>query len=247
LGEPRDRVSPSAAPNQLPLALALPAHARLETFVAGPNHAAVRHVAELADGRAETLWLWGGRGCGKTHLLQAACRAADRAGRRAMYVLLEPNGAVAPDLLGGLDALDLLALDRVESVAGNDPWERALFTVLNAFAGGHGALLLAAGTAPAAAGFRLPDLASRAAGAVIYRLEPLDDADRVTALLAHAGARGLELERAAAEYLHHRVARDMFALVAWLDRLDRASLAAQRRITVPFVREQLAAATAARD
>jgi DnaA family protein len=101
--------------------------------------------------------------------------------------------------------------------------------------------LLAARTAAAAAGFALPDLASRAAGAIAYRLQPLADDDRVSALLGHAAARGLELERSAAEYLLHRVNRDMAELGRWLDRLDRASLIEQRKLTIPFIRSLLTA------
>jgi DnaA family protein len=45
------------------------------------------------------------------------------------------------------------------------------------------------------------------------------------------------LDGAAAEFLLTRVARDMAALTSWLARLDRASLTAQRRLTIPFIRE----------
>ena len=65
--------------------------------------------------------------------------------------------------------------------------------------------------------------------------------DRAAALRLHAAARGLELDAAAAEFLLKRVARDMTALTQWLARLDRASLSAQRRLTIPFIREQLGA------
>jgi len=225
---------------QLPLALALVAHARFETFVPGKkNAAALRHVSDVAAGVAETVWLWGGTGCGKTHLLQAACRAADLAGKRAMYVALDPESGLTPEILRGLDAMDLLALDDIGRVAGDAGWERQLFGVLNAFLGRHGGLLLAARTPPAATGLTMPDLASRAAGAVIYRLESLDDDDLAAALIAQARARGLELDRPAAEYLLHRVARDMTVLGDWLERLDRASLVAQRKLTIPFIRELL--------
>ena len=74
-----------------------------------------------------------------------------------------------------------------------------------------------------------------------YRLAPLADAERAAALRLHAAARGLELDAAAAEFLLKRVARDMTALIEWLARLDRASLSAQRRLTIPFIREQLGA------
>jgi DnaA family protein len=223
------------------LALTLAPHARFETFVPGSNATALRHVTELAAGARETLWLWGSSGCGKSHLLQAACRAADLGGRRAMYIELDRDGGVHPEILNGLEAIELLALDQIERVAGEPHWEQRLFGVLNAFLGRQGSLLLAARLAPGAAGLALPDLASRAGGAVIYRLESLGDADQISALVGHARARGLELDKPAAEYLLHRVTRDMTGLAQWLERLDRASLIAQRKLTIPFIRELLVA------
>jgi DnaA family protein len=218
------------------LALALDDYASFATFVGGNNAATVEHVRSLAGGGGDTVWLWGAEGTGKSHLLQAACRAATAAGRRAMYVALP---AASPAILADLEQVDLLAIDDLHAIAGDLAWEQPLFLILNAFLSGSGALLLAA-TAPAAqCGLRLPDLASRGAGAVTYRLAPLADADRAAALRLHAAARGLELDAAAAEFLLKRVARDMTALTNWLARLDRASLSAQRRLTIPFIREQL--------
>lgn len=221
---------------QLPLALTLEDHASFETFVGASNAGAVEHVQRLANGAADTIWLWGAEGAGKSHLLQAACRAATAAERRAMYVALP---AASPAILADLDQVDLLAIDDVQAVAGDLAWEQPLFVILNAFLGRNGALLLGADAPAARCGFRLADLKSRAAGAVTYRLAPLDDADRATALRRHAAARGLELDAAAAEFLLKRVARDMKALNGLLDKLDRASLSAQRRLTIPFIREQL--------
>jgi DnaA family protein len=223
---------------QLPLALMLEDHASFETFVAGSNSAAVEHVRSLAVRAADTVWLWGADGAGKSHLLQAACRAATAVGRRAMYVALP---AAAPAILADLEQVDVLAIDDVHAIAGALDWERPLFVILNAFLSRDGALLLAAHAPAVQCGFRLPDLESRGAGAVTYRLAPLADAERAAALRRHAAARGLELDAAAAEFLLRRVARDMTALTRWLARLDQASLSAQRRLTIPFIREQLGA------
>lgn len=222
---------------QLPLALALADHASFETFVGGSNATAVEHVRSLAHGGTDTVWLWGAEGAGKTHLLQAACREATAAGRRAMYVALP---AVSPEMLSGLEHVDVLAVDDVQRVAGDRAWEQSLFVILNAFSSRSGALLLAASAPASQCGFRLADLKSRGAGAVTYRLAPLDDAERAHALRLHAAARGLALEAAAADFLLARVARDMSALTSWLARLDRASLTAQRKLTIPFIRELMA-------
>jgi len=230
-------------PTQLALPLRLEDHAEFGTLVPGRNAAAVAHVRMLSTGRTgETLWLWGPRGVGKSHLLQAACREADAVGQRAMYVPFAAGLDLRPDVLAGLDALDFLALDGLDAVAGRADWERALFDVLNEFHARGKKLLLAASNAPAALGFALADLASRAAGATIYRLHPLDDDEQIDALNLHARNRGFELEPAAARFLQARVERDMTALCGWLHRLDAASLAARRRITIPFIRDSLAAA-----
>ena len=223
---------------QLPLALTLEDHASFETFVAGSNAAAVEHVRSVAVGDADTVWLWGAEGAGKSHLLQAACRAATAAGRRGMYVSLP---AAEPAILADLEHVDVLAIDDVHTIAGALDWEAPLFVILNAFLSRDGALLLAAHAPATQCGFRMRDLESRGAGAVTYRLAPLADEERATALRRHAAARGLELDAAAAEFLLKRVARDMTALTRWLARLDRASLSAQRRLTIPFIREQLGA------
>ncbi len=222
---------------QLPLALALADHASFDTFVSGANAAAVEHVRSLAAGQADTVWLWGGEGAGKSHLLQAACRAATAAQRRAMYVSLP---APSPALLADLEHVELLAIDDVHAVAGDLEWERPLFVLLNAYLNRSGALLLAAAAPAARCAFRLADLQSRGAGAVTYRLAPLGDDERAAALRLHAAARGLTLDAAAADFLLKRVERDMGALTRWLGRLDRASLSEQRRLTIPFIREHLA-------
>jgi DnaA family protein len=222
--------------------LRLDKNALFETYVGDRNAAAVAHVAAAAAGRRhDIVWLCGPAGTGKTHLLQAACRDAGDRGRRVMYVPAGTEAQTHPDQLLGFERLDLLALDDVEAVAGRADWESRLFTVLNHCHSQGGALLLAARPAPAGAAFALPDLASRAAGAVVYRLAELDETGRIEALLRQARLRGLELDSQAAQFLLNRVPRGMPDLCAWLDRLDQASLAAQRKLTIPFIRRTLAA------
>lgn len=227
-------------PGQLPLALTLDSHASFASFVAAGNAAAVAHLEAVAAGtRREPIWLWGEAGTGRTHLLQAACRRASEAGLRAMY-LAETQG-LEPTLLAELGRVDLVAVDDVERLAGNPRWEEPLFALVDARYQGAGMLIMAAGRPPAAADFRLRDLASRAAGAVVYRLAALSDQERLTAVMRHAELMGLELDAATAGFLMRRVERDMRALLAWLERIDREALIAQRRITIPFVRDLLAA------
>ena len=226
---------------QLPLALQLAPDATFDTYlVENANAAAVAHARALGVGqRRDAVWLAGPAGVGKSHLLQAACVAAGRAYRRAIYVPLERRAELDPGVLGNLGALDLVTIDALERVAGDAAWERALFDLLNATAESGSGVVLAARAVPAQVGFSLRDLASRGAGAVLYRIAALTDDGQITALIRHAASRGLRLDRSAAQFLSHRVARDMGTLCRWLDWLDTAALAAQQHVTIPLIRALL--------
>lgn len=226
---------------QLPLPVRLTDAAQFATFHAGANGAAVAWLELLAAGRAGGAWLWGGAGTGKSHLLQATCAATPGAAYLPATEL-EPLGATTLD---GWEDRPLVCLDDAERLAGKVDWERALFALFNRLAEHHGRFVASAATSPRGAGFRLPDLASRMASLAVFRLEPLDDAGRVEALRRRARHRGLELPADTAAWLMKRLPRDMAALCDWLDRLDVAALAAQKRLTIPFVREVIGEAPAA--
>jgi DnaA family protein len=72
---------------------------------------------------------------------------------------------------------------------------------------------------------------------MVFQLQPLDDDTKVVALRARAQARGLQLGDDVIRYLMHHGSRNMAHLLVTLDKLDVASLSAQRKITVPFVKQ----------
>ncbi|MBX3704103.1 MAG: DnaA regulatory inactivator Hda [Steroidobacteraceae bacterium] len=225
---------------QLPLGVQLAVTHRFETFHEGGNREAVLAlVALVAEPGHGPLWLYGPPGCGRSHLLQAACARAGEYGLTAAWLPLAAARGADPAMLAGFERLGLVALDDVESVAGDAGWERALFTLWNELAEQHGRLVLAASAAPAAIPFGLRDLASRLASAQVRRLQPLAESEQAEALLRRARHRGLELPPETLGYLTRRAPRDFAALCRLLDELDTESLAAQRRLTVPFVRDWL--------
>jgi len=237
----------SAAPAvQLPLGLGLRDGPSLANFEPGPNGDAVRAVCEAARGTGAAprgarfpVFVWGGAGTGKTHLLEAACREASVVGRGAAYVPLAAAGDLDPALLAGLEALDLVCVDDAGAVAGRREWEEALLHLYNRCERAGAGLLLAAAAAPSACGIGLADLASRLAAGLVYRLRALDDEGRRRALQARARGRGFALPDDVAGYLLRRHSRDLHALFALLERIDRSTLEAKRKVTVPFVRALL--------
>ncbi|GAB2624700.1 DnaA regulatory inactivator Hda [Novilysobacter erysipheiresistens] len=230
--------SPTPGP-QLPLTLRYPPDQRLDTFV-GATAGTIEQLQALADGGSDDwLYLAGPGGVGKTHLLLASCAAAEAAGRRAAYLPLAAAVGRLGDALQALEGNDLLALDGLEAITGDRGDEVALFDAHNRARAAGSRIIYAARVAPDALGIDLPDLRSRLAQCSRITLTPLDEAGRREVLRQRARRRGWVLEETALDWLLKRVERDMAGLTALLDRLDRASLAAQRRITVPFLRQVL--------
>jgi DnaA family protein len=220
---------------QLPLNIALLDGASFENYYPGPNRELLDClVGGLDAGTQEIVYLWGRSGSGKTHLLRAQCRAASARGQPSAYLPLAEDLPV--DMLDGLERMDLLCLDDIHARAGRSAWEHALFALYNRCRDAGVRLLISGKAPPGALGIQLPDLASRLSWGLVLRLRELAEADKVAALQHRAHCRGLELPAGVASFLLRRCRRDLAFLFGLLDRLDRASAAAQRRLTIPFVK-----------
>ena len=220
---------------QLPLALRYPPDQRFASFIAAPE-GVIAQLRALAATPGEALYLSGPPGAGKTHLALATCAHAEAEGRRAAYV---PMAAAAGRMHDALDALGagVVALDGLEAIAGRCEDEVALFDFHNRARQAGVSLLYVAQASPAGLGLAQPALRARLAQCPRIAVSRLDDDGRRAVLLDRARRRGVVLEPAALEWLLRRSGRDLAGLTRLLDRLDQASLAAQRRITVPFLRE----------
>jgi DnaA-homolog protein len=226
---------------QLPLAMRLRERAVFDSFVAGANLAAVEQLRALARGAsAGVYWLSGAQGVGKTHLLQATCAMASSAGADTAYLPLSQLVALGPETLEGWHSSRVVALDDLAAVAGRRDWEQGLFRLYREAEERGAALLASAAAPPLLLNFSLPDLASRFAAATLLPLRPLDESEQRQALRLRARARGLELPEETALYLQRRFRRDLATLYELLDAIDEAALQAQRRLTVPFIRQVLA-------
>lgn len=209
------------------------------SFFAGRNRPLVDALLALREGEPpRCVWLHGADGIGKSHLLQAVCAHAGQRNLTAAYLpLTAPD--ITPDLLVGCGQLAHVCVDDLHAVAGQRDWERALFSLYQELDEHRGRLWVASTSAPAALPIQLRDLASRLSGGLVLTLQPLSDQEQVEALKLRAAARGFELPDETAQFLLRRLPRDMGSLCAFLDQLDEASLAAQRRLTVRFVSEVL--------
>jgi DnaA family protein len=174
-------------------------------------------------------------------LLIATCAAANAAGRSAQYLPLATLRTNVDASIRAFGGSALLAIDDVDAIAGNGAAEHALFDLYNRCGAEGASLLFAASAPPAQMGIALPDLVSRLGACTQIALKPLAEAERRALLRSRAAARGIEFDDAVLDWLFAREKRDLASLLGVLDRIDAASLAAQRRVTVPFLRNLLEA------
>ena len=165
--------------------------------------------------------------------------AALASGRVAGAVYLWGEaGTGKSHLLAAVERGDVATIDDVDRLT-----EAAQLEAFDRFnrvraAGGS---VVAAGTAPPARLALREDLRSRVLSGLVFQLQPLADEEKAAALAAHADERGMKLPPEAVDHLLRRLPRDLGTQFAVLDAIDRYSLALKRPVTLPLVREALAA------
>jgi DnaA family protein len=222
---------------QLPLPLTLNPALDFDQFWPGPNAETVSHLRALANQSEEPLiFIWGDTGSGKTHLLNATCKRYTDAHKHALYLPLKEFRDFGPEALEGQTTHDLLCLDDVDGVASDAQWAHALFRLFNIIRDQGRQLLISASVPPESLDISLKDLKTRLGWGLTLKLKALEDEDKAQALILKAKALGLELPEGVAQYLLQQAQRDFGTLIGFIQHLDQASLAAQRKLTVPFVK-----------
>lgn len=184
------------------------------------------------------VYLWGIRGSGVSHLLQASCHGASARGFSAQYLPLVELLDYPPDqLLENLEQLSLVCLDDLQVVMGNSIWERALFDLYNRVRQTGCRLLVGANCSARALSIELPDLQSRFGWGPIFQLPVPDDEEKKTILQFRAARRGMALSDEVARYLITRAGRGLNELMGCLDRLEEVSLQQRRKLSIPFVKQ----------
>ncbi|HEY9103857.1 DnaA regulatory inactivator Hda [Chitinimonas sp.] len=218
---------------QLALDLQLPEPCSFDDYLIGPNMEAYLALQALADGGGSEgcVYLWGGAGAGKTHLLKATVQRAMVNGLYAHYW----DAATTP-----LDELahgyELLAVDHVDGL--DEEGQIRLFGLINAQREA-GRMILTAGRLPPARQLLREDLTTRLGWGLVFEIGEADDEDKAALLQHRARARGCVVDETVCRWLVTHHSRDLGALTRLLDQLDHAALAAGRPLTLPFVRETL--------
>ena len=180
------------------------------------------------------------RAWGKSHLLQASCNLAAKNQQTVCYLTQTEITGQSADIFEGLEQVELVCLDDIETWLIDNNWEAALFNLINRVRENNHRLIMASAQPPDEAFVKLPDLRSRLAWGPVFQLQHLSDKDKYQALRFRARQSGLELPENVADYLMQRYPRDMFGLFERLAVLDKAAMATQRRLTIPLLKSVFA-------
>jgi len=226
---------------QLPLPIHQSDDETLENFYAENNLLLLNSLQKnFLQLHQQFFYLWGNKGSGKSHLLKGVCQHYLAQQRPALYVPLNKAQYFSPAVLENLEQQALVCLDDLQAVIGNAEWEVAIFDLINRVREtGRTLLIMSADQSPVNLPVQLPDLASRLTWGEVYQLAPLNDKQKIDVLQKAAYQRGIELPDETANFLFKRLERDMKTLFNALEKLDQASLQAQRKLTIPFVKEIL--------
>lgn len=213
--------------------------ATFDSYVSAANQQLldnIRRIVALSD--EHFIFIWGAEGVGKTHLLQAACHVVTGNGQSSVYLPMQEAAQFAPEILEDLEQMSLVAIDDIDAVAGEQSWETALFNLYNRVRdSGTSSLIVSARQPLANLGLVLPDLLSRLSWGLVYQVQAMTDEEKLQALKQRADSRGFDLPDEVANYLLRHYQRQTAALFDLLERLDQRSLAEQRRLTIPFVKQ----------
>jgi len=226
---------------QLPILFEFQTNLTFASFFPGDNAEVVAQLMAMAgDGSEQQLYIWGEKGSGKSHLIQACCQQAKTAGKDPFFLTLDANGLPSTKILEGLEHVELVCFDGIQNIAGHREWEHALFAFYNHHRQNNHKLLLAADCPPKFLPFGLSDLKTRMAWGLTLKIQPLQDGAVIEALSYKARYLGFDIPPNVGQFLLNHYVHDLPSLWLLLEKIDKATLAAKRKLTIPFLKQILA-------
>lgn len=203
-------------------------------FKLSPDAVFANYIGDAAGKiRQISTWqyLWGRKGSGRSHLLQAACQATPGS------IYLSELKRLSPEVVRDLETMPLVCLDNIDSILTDPDWQQALFHLMNGVKDRGGQLLMAAELPANQQNIKLKDLRSRLNAATPVETDRLSDSQKIQVLVQRAKHWGFDLSEDVGRFILSRSPRDMIMLVDMLKRLEMETLRQQKRVTIPFVKQ----------
>lgn len=225
---------------QIPIKFEFQANQSFSTFYVGNNAEIINHLQQISNNREQQIFLWGEKGSGKTHLLQAICQNASNLNKAALYFLLDANAQPDVSFFEDLEYLDIACFDNIEQIAGNIAWEKAFFNFYNSYRDSNKKLVLSASCPPKYLAMQIPDLKTRMSWGLTLKLKSLTAEQQIKALIFKANDLGFEIPVNVGLFLLTHYSSDLPSIWSLLDKIEYTSLATKRKITIPFLKQIMA-------
>tara|TARA_R110002072_G_scaffold20868_5_gene75348 strand:+ start:2403 stop:3773 length:1371 start_codon:yes stop_codon:yes gene_type:complete len=231
-----------------------------DNFVVGkPNelaHAAARRVAEGGPVTFNPLFLYGGVGLGKTHLMHAIAQELQQrkpemnvlylSAEQFMYRFVQAlRDRKIMDFKEIFRSVDVLMVDDVQFIAGKDSTQEEFFHTFNALVDQHKQIIISADRAPGEIKDLEDRVKSRLQCGLVVDLHPTDYELRLGILQSKVEVQrktypGLEVDDGVLEFLAHRITSNVRVLEGALTRLFAFASLVGREINLELTQDCLA-------
>ncbi|HTV46326.1 MAG TPA: chromosomal replication initiator protein DnaA [Stellaceae bacterium] len=230
-----------------------------ENFIVGkPNelaHAAARRVAEACAGPVRTvpfnpLFLYGGVGLGKTHLMHAVAWHVRKqaCGRKVIYLSAEKfmyqfvralRFKSTMDFKEEFRSVDLLMIDDVQFISGKESTQEELFHTFNALVDQNRQIVISADKSPSDLAGLEERMRSRLGWGLVADLHPTTYELRLGILQSKAEQTNLQIPQKVMEFLAHKITSNVRELEGALNRIVANMQLVGREISLETAQEEL--------
>ncbi len=196
---------------------------------------------ELKEPSLPFFFICGAKHSGKTHLLKALCSYFNEQGKRTNYVALKKMNYLSPLVFENSSFFNLICIDDLEEIIGDDEWELALFSLMKEILHkqNNTILVFSASVKMSSIKFNMPDLQSRFHLCTMYRLPQMTEKQKIQVLIDFAKVRGAVLPNDAATFLLNRFQYDFSEIFKILLSLIAASKHQNRKLSKNFIVEKM--------
>lgn len=224
------------------------------TFVVGGGnqfaHAAARAVADHPGKHYNPLFIYGGVGLGKTHLINAiGHETMMKQGRSSIFYLSSEsftNELIShlrrdrmDDFKNKFRQADVLILDDVQFLSGRERTQEEFFHTFNSLYESHKQIVLTSDKFPNEIGGLEERLRNRFEWGLIADIQPPDLETRVAILQRKAHSKRLELPTEVALYIASHITANVRELEGNLTRLSALASMTDSKVTLEFARQVL--------
>ena len=218
---------------QLTFPWSKPNNSSFDDFYFEKNNLSI--LEDLKSG--DDLVIYGLSKVGKSFLLQSLCNYFSKSNKSSLYLPLKELNNYKTGLLDDLEKLDLVCIDDLQLIAGDNKWETAIFNLINNCLISNCRIVYCSNKNPSLISFELDDLFSRIQKINRMEVHPVKSDNLIEAVRFFADLRSINIGDKEMTYLINHSKRNMGDLVTHINQLDKLSMQLKRKITIPLIKK----------